>query len=350
MQGPLCVFFKRRRKKFGEAIGVSSVGAEAVTKKPSRGVHVFAVVVACLTFLLVIAGALVTSHDAGLSVPDWPTSFGTYRIPRMVGGVRYEDGHRMIAGVVATLTVILAIFIWGKEPRRWVKWLAGFAVLAVIVQAVLGGLGVLHFLETVLTVSHSSMAQIYFCIMVSLAIFTSPRWRWDGERANDPGKPDLHRCAIALNIIILIQIMLGAVFRNQVQDQLGRMQYVHTIGVVPHIVGAGVVLGFVFYLLMRIVRVPGRDPALLIAMFLLVTLVVVQVFLGVGVYLMMLISRSAPEPVGAVVMSSVAHVAVGALIFTGSVVLTYLTYRYVSRPSRTVITAAEPVTTGGSSS
>lgn len=315
-------------------------------KKPSGAVHAFAVVVACLTFLLIIAGALVTSHDAGLSVPDWPTSFGTFRIPRMVGGVRYEDGHRMIAGVVATLTVILAIFIWTTEGRKWVKWLAGFAVLAVIVQAVLGGLGVLHYLETGLTVGHSSMAQIYFCIMVSLAIFTSPRWRWDSPQAEDAGKPDLHRAAIALNVIILIQIMLGAIFRNQVQGELGTTHYIHTIGVVPHIVGAAVVAALVFYLLVRVVRVPGRNPALIVAMFLLVTLVFIQIFLGVGVYMMMLVSRSAPEPLLPVVISSVAHVALGALIFTGSVVVTYLTYRFISRPAPSLISSGEPVTTG----
>ncbi len=312
----------------------------------SRGVHRFAVLVACLTFLLIIAGALVTSNDAGLSVPDWPTSFGTFRIPRMVGGVKFEDGHRMIAGVVATLTVLLALAILAKDDRRWMKWLGGAAVLAVIIQAVLGGLGVLDYLETVLTVSHSCMAQIYFCIMVSLALFTSPKWRWDGEKREDSGKPGLRQMAIAFNVIVLIQIMLGAIFRNEVQDQLGKARYTHTIGVVPHIAGAGVVLAGIFYLLIRVVKVPARDPALLIATVAMTMLVVIQIFLGIGVYMMMLFAQRAPEPVTTVVISTVAHVAIGALIFTGGVMVTYFTYRYVSRPSDSLTLAAEHPVTG----
>lgn len=314
--------------------------------KRSRGVHQFAVLVACLTFLLIIAGALVTSNDAGLSVPDWPTSFGTYRIPRMVGGVKFEDGHRMIAGVVATLTVILALIIWAKDDRRWMKRLGAAAVLAVIIQAVLGGLGVLHYLETGLTVGHSCMAQIYFCLMVSLALFTSPWWRWDGDKREDPGRPGLRQVAIAFNVIVLIQIMLGAIFRNEVQDQLGKAHYTHTIGVLPHIIGAGVVCVAVFYLLVRVAKVPRRDPALVITTIGVATLVVIQVFLGLGVYMMMLFAQRAPEPVTTVVISTVAHVAVGALIFTGSVVVTYLTYRYVASPTGSRSVAAETSVAG----
>lgn len=302
--------------------------------------HRFAVLVACLTFVLIIAGALVTSNDAGLSVPDWPTSFGAFRIPRMVGGVKFEDGHRMIAGVVATLTVILAILIWAKDDRRWMKWLGGAAVLAVIVQAVLGGLGVLHYLETGLTVSHSLMAQVYFCIMVSLALFSSPRWRWDSGKKADSGRPGLRKVAVALSIIILIQISLGAIFRNEVQDQLGKAHYTHTIGVVPHIVGAGVVLVVAVWLLISMLKVPGRDPALAVTTIGLLTLVVMQIFLGIGVYMMMVFSQAAPEPVTPVVISTVAHVAIGALIFTGSVVVAYLAFRFTARPAAATSVAA----------
>ena len=102
--------------------------------------------VACATFLLIIAGALVTSNDAGLSVPDWPTSFGSfYKIPRMVGGVRFEHTHRMIAEFIGLLTIVIAIWTWRADRRRWMKYLGIGALGTVIAQGVLGGLTVLFF-------------------------------------------------------------------------------------------------------------------------------------------------------------------------------------------------------------
>ena len=66
----------------------------------NRAHHRFAVFVVCATFVLLIAGGLVTSNDASLAVPDWPTSFGSFHMPRMVGGVLYEHGHRLIAASI----------------------------------------------------------------------------------------------------------------------------------------------------------------------------------------------------------------------------------------------------------
>src|SRR3989442_2588825 len=103
----------------------------------NRWLNRYAIFVAFATFLLIIAGALVTGNDAGLSVPDWPTSFGGFRMPRMVGGVKFEHGHRMIAGMVGLLTIALAIWLWISEPRRWVRRLGGLAVVAIVAQAVL---------------------------------------------------------------------------------------------------------------------------------------------------------------------------------------------------------------------
>src|SRR6185437_9761954 len=99
---------------------------------------------ACATFLLLIAGALVTSNDAGLSVPDWPTSFGSlYKLPRMVGGVKFEHGHRMVAELVGLLTIILAVWTWRADRRGWVRKLGMAALATVIAQGILGGITVL---------------------------------------------------------------------------------------------------------------------------------------------------------------------------------------------------------------
>src|SRR5947209_2015784 len=129
------------------------------------------------TFLLIIAGALVTSNDAGLSVPDWPTSFGSiYKIPHLVGGVRFEHTHRMIAQFVGLLTIIIAVWTWRVEKRRWMRILGVAALGTVIAQGILGGITVLFYLPPVVSSAHAALAQTFFCIAVVIALFTGRRW------------------------------------------------------------------------------------------------------------------------------------------------------------------------------
>jgi cytochrome c oxidase assembly protein subunit 15 len=122
--------------------------------------HGFAVFVASVTLILIVAGALVTSNDAGLSVPDWPTSFGSYyKIPQWTGGIRYEHGHRMVAQFVGFCTIILAGWTWVAEKRRWLRNLAIAALATVIVQGILGGITVLHFLPPAVSSAHAAVAH-----------------------------------------------------------------------------------------------------------------------------------------------------------------------------------------------
>src|ERR1700684_776632 len=137
---------------------------------PNRNVHRFAVFTACCTFLLLIAGALVTSNDAGLSVPDWPLSYGSL-MPPMIGGIFYEHGHRMIATLVGTLTIVLAVWLSLVEPRRWVRRLGWAALGLVIAQGLLGGLTVLFYLPPAVSSAHATLAQLYFITVLSLAVF-----------------------------------------------------------------------------------------------------------------------------------------------------------------------------------
>src|SRR3954462_8319830 len=132
----------------------------------NRGLHRFAVILACWTFLLIIAGALVTSNDAGLSVPDWPTSFGSlYKIPKLVGGVKFEHSHRMIAQGAGFLTIILAVWMWRAEKRRCLRILGMGARGAVIPRGVGGGLGFLFFLPPPISSAHAALAQTFFCLV-----------------------------------------------------------------------------------------------------------------------------------------------------------------------------------------
>src|SRR5947209_5881627 len=140
-----------------------------------KGVHRFALLVAGATFFLIIAGANVTSHDAGLAVPDWPLAFGKF-FPKMNGNVFWEHGHRIVAGVVLVLTITLAIYLQIRERRTWVKRLGWLALCGVLAQALLGGLTVKLNLPLAVSAAHATLAQLFFLTTVSLAVFTSRGW------------------------------------------------------------------------------------------------------------------------------------------------------------------------------
>ena len=193
--------------------------------------HRFATFVAGCTVLLVLAGSLVTSTGSGLSVPDWPTSYGwnlfTFPPSKWVGGILYEHGHRLIASTVGFLTIVLAAWLWVQDPRRWMKRLGFTALGAVIAQGVLGGLTVLFFLPAPVSTAHAGLAEIFFCLTVAIALFTSPRWiaGYSGEGDGSPyltsrpvpaGVDDaiLRRMATTATVLIYIQILLGATMRH----------------------------------------------------------------------------------------------------------------------------------------
>jgi cytochrome c oxidase assembly protein subunit 15 len=300
-------------------------------KKPySPWLHRYAIFVAICTFLLIIAGALVTSNDAGLSVPDWPTSFGSFRMPRMVGGVKFEHGHRMIAGGVGILTIILALALWIKDSRRWVKWIGGAAVLAVLAQAALGGITVLFHLPVAISTSHATLAQIFFCLAASLAFFTRADWRWDEPKLEDASTPSLQRLSVATTGAILVQLILGAVYRHS------------GMGVEPHVVGACVITMLVTWVVVRIMMKFSQARALLRSALWLATLLMLQLSLGLGAYLAKMAGRNAPQPLSPVVNMTTAHVAVGALVLVTSLYLTYQTYRFLTAPTPAVKIASAP--------
>ncbi|MBI2618725.1 MAG: heme A synthase [Ignavibacteriales bacterium] len=181
--------------------------------KYNKGLHRFTVFSAVSTFLLIVAGGMVTSTGSGLAVPDWPLSYGQV-MPPMVGGIFYEHGHRMIASFVGLLTVILAIWLWRRESRGWVRQLGFAALAAVIVQGVLGGLTVLYLLPTPISVSHAALAQTFFCVMASLALFTSRWWHTEHPIAPRSRGVSLLTAAGTLTVAIYVQLILGAVMRH----------------------------------------------------------------------------------------------------------------------------------------
>ena len=178
--------------------------------------HRYAKLVSAATVVLIVAGGLVTSTGSGLAVPDWPTSYGwnmfTFPMKHMVGGIFYEHGHRLIASGVGFLTIILALWLWKAEPRRWMRVLGLTALVAVCVQGILGGITVLKFLPTDISTAHAGLAQIFFCLTIAISLFTSPGWR---RPPHDPVDDRmLRRVATAATGLIYLQIIVGATMRH----------------------------------------------------------------------------------------------------------------------------------------
>src|SRR6202022_1466469 len=184
---------------------------------PKRLLNGFAVLVALSVVALIGLGGLVTSHDAGMAVPDWPNSFGynmfLFPISRWVGGVFFEHTHRLIASGVGLLTVALFVLTLIFENRVWVKWLAGIAVLAVIIQGVLGGVRVTEH-NALLGLFHGCLAQSFFCLTATIALVTSRFWRQIGAVANEHAVRSLRSWTIAVTIMVFLQLALGASMRH----------------------------------------------------------------------------------------------------------------------------------------
>jgi len=294
---------------------------------PNIWLHRFAVLVACCTLLLIFVGGLVTSTGSGLSVPDWPLSYGQL-FPEMVGGVLYEHGHRMVAATVGLLVIVLAIWAWRREERKWVRHLGWIALLAVISQGVLGGITVLWQLPTAVSVMHAGLAQLFLCLTVSLAVFTSRVWTDARQRIEEAGTPSLHALSVVTTAVVYIQILLGALVRHTasglaildfplsygrlIPPFFTRQIWIHFI----HRIGALVVTVFVIWLVSAVLRRHRSERALRRAAITLVAALVAQIFLGAETIWS---SRA--------VVPTTLHVAGGAFTLAASLVLTLVVYR-----------------------
>jgi heme a synthase len=181
--------------------------------------HVFAVGLTVLSAGLIGVGGRVTSHEAGLAVPDWPSTFGhnmfLFPVSRWVGGIYFEHTHRLLASGVGFLTVVLAVWLWRRETRLWLVRLGWFSLLLVVMQGVIGGLRVIA-LQDWLGVVHAGLAQLFLAVIMSIALFTSRWWRHLSV-PNFTRAPLVHarRRAAAIGILILVQLLLGAAMRHQ---------------------------------------------------------------------------------------------------------------------------------------
>ena len=288
----------------------------------SRALHRFAVICAVATFILIFVGGLVTSTGSALAVPDWPLAYGRL-VPKLVGGVRFEYGHRVVAGVVVMLTIVLATWIAIVERRSWVRKTAFAAAGLIVFQAILGGITVLYLLPLPVAVAHAGTAQALFCLMVAMALFTNPNFGTGAPLEAEGAYPRIATLATLTTAIIYIQILIGAVMRH-LGAGLAIPDFPTSFGhwIPPffslaiavnfaHRCGAVVVSIFVLWTVARVFTGHRDRPALTHPALLLLALLLTQVSLGA----MTIWS-------GRAVLPTTAHVAIGAAVLATSLALT----------------------------
>src|SRR5215470_3217782 len=298
-------------------------------------VHRFAVFTVLWTILLFVAGALVTSKDAALSVTDWPKSHGWWVPPlsSLQGGDFFEFSHRLVAGGLGILTLLLAVLLLVKENRVWLRWLGWIALLGVAVQAVLGGQVVIRLLHYWLPVIHACFAQIVFAAVLGIAVFTSMWWVTERPQLEDRGSPSIHFVATLNAAVIYLQVILGAGFRHK------------DIPIWPHAIGALVVLGTVTWTAVALRKRFGGSREFGRARILLHSIFGTQFILGLLAYWSRLTTAEAPQPMPVMVWLTVTHTVVGAILFAFSVLVVLMCYRLVPRSGEVAATAPQ-VTAG----
>jgi heme a synthase len=281
--------------------------------------HYYALFTAFATFLVIIAGALVTSNEAGLAVPDWPTSFHTFRMPHMVGGVLYEHGHRMIAGFTVLLTLGIVIVTLAVDRRRWMKKLAIAGFATIVVQAVLGGITVLNFLPPAVSTAHAFVGQTFFCIAVVIALLTGRQFTGEVERtAIDRRRPSLIALTQLSVLILYIQLILGGMFRHKGMSWE------------PHVLNAVLVTIILTWTSIRVLSYYSQIDSLRRPAILMLGLLMGQLCLGFMSFLTKIVwGHNAAQPQEIMVWSTVAHVATGALLLATAVVLAVQVWRQV---------------------
>lgn len=187
---------------------------------PSPWPHRWAIALACATFPLLWVGGLVTTTDAGMAVPDWPTTYGynMFLYPWTTWfaapwDLFVEHGHRLLGSLVGLMTIVLLVLLWRKDDRLWMRLLGIAALVLVIFQGTLGGMRVL-FDERTLAMLHGCTGPIFFALTAALVVFTSKRWRNADRTASHDCANQIRRLAIVTCVVIYLQLVIGAVMRH----------------------------------------------------------------------------------------------------------------------------------------
>ena len=240
-------------------------------------------------------------------------------MPHMVGGVKFEHGHRLVAEFVGLLTIILAVWTWRAEKRRWLRILSLGALGTVIAQGILGGLTVLFYLPAPISSAHAALAQTFFCVAVCIAMFTGQHWVEEVPRVEpDHRRPALFTLTLLSIFVLYVQLILGAMFRH------------HGMSWWPHVVHAGVVTIVLTWTAVRAITAYPKIEAVRKPAVALLSLLMTQLCLGFAAVLARVAwAKESLQPELPMVISTVAHVAVGALLLATTVVLAIQVWRHV---------------------
>jgi len=252
----------------------------------------------------------------------------------MVGGIKYEHGHRMLAELVGLLTIVAAIWTQIKDNRSWMHKLGWIALVLVIVQGVLGGITVKMFLPWYVSTAHAAVAQTFFCLIVLMALFTSRGWIEDTTGpAPDNGRPGIWTLTLLSLFVLYLQLFFGGAFRHS--DPLRHSG----MSILPHIMNAVVVTGILIWTSVR-GMIEGRTIAQLKTPARLVHgLLMLQIALGVAAYFTRIKDADAPQPLPGMIATTVAHVGVGALLLASTFVLAVRARRYLHSTATVLATS-----------
>lgn len=278
----------------------------------------------CASILfLIFLGGLVKSTESGLSVPDWPTTYGhfmfSFPLDQMVGGIKYEHSHRMVASVVGLMTLVLTLWLFKSSAAPWLKKLGVAAFVMVVLQGVLGGLTVIHFLPFWLSSLHGTIAQIYFLLVIMIAYALSKEYKDRRGQDYHPADGRFIRMAIIFTAMILIQLVIGNVlrhtesglavpdfptmggtliptFNSAMMERINAWRFEHNYDTVSmgqvhihilHRFWALLILLKLIYLNMLVYKDFLNRPLILKTMFLLNATVLIQIMLGIATVLSM---------------------------------------------------------------
>lgn len=271
---------------------------------------------------------MVTSNDAALSVPDWPTSLASLlTLPPNVGGINLDLGHRVIGEVVGLLTIILSLWIAHSDRRVWMRKLGWVAFAAVVAQGALGVLATLKFVPQSVTSVHATLAQTFFCLIVAIWLFTGRTWIQEPRQNPALKRPSIQVLTALSVTAIYVQLILGAAFRH------------HGIKLLPHIVCAAVVAFVVLWTVVRVLTEFPQVDQLRKPAIALLSLLMMQLGLGFAAWATRVESLGSTP---AAMWVTVLHVSVGALFLATAVVLAIQAWRHVAIPTPDRIRHHEP--------
>ena len=315
--------------------------------------HRVAMLMVCATFPLIWVGGLVTTYDAGMAVPDWPSTYGynlfLYPVSTWLGGpwdLFIEHGHRLLASLVGLIAIVFVATTWRVDDRRWMKWYATACLGLVVLQGVVGGLRVV-FDETLLARVHGCLGPLFFAFGVAAAAFTSTWWRKGDSNAGERTAAGRKFVSMAwcTTVLVYVQLVLGAHLRHPAATWSPRLFQVF---VIAHLAIAGILVIYIAALTWKRRSLRTTPVSVRIPVAGLCVCTAIQLLLGAGAWRVKYYwPHWLPQPsflegytVAAESMTQTitvtAHVAMGSLILAISTLIAVRSTRFVHSAPRSV--------------